>query len=117
MNLLRVITQILSWYTERKISNDGRDIQVDLGGAQHIISPKYLIGVLQTQNRIGVPNKAENIAIFDTNLVTNFFVEIDGARYPRDGTSINFTENSYLDQNRYLKFFFRKHVGEQYLNP
>ena len=25
-----------SWYTERKISNDGRELQVDIGSAQHI---------------------------------------------------------------------------------
>ena len=70
-----------SWFTERKISNDGRELQVDIGNAQHINSPKYLIGVFQTQNRIGVLNKANNIAIFDTNHFSKYFVEIDGARY------------------------------------
>ena len=61
------------WYTERKISNDGRELQVVIGSAEHNISPKYLIGVFQTQNRIGVPKKANNIAIFDTNHVTKYF--------------------------------------------
>ena len=79
-----------SWYTERKISNDGRELQVDIGGAEHINSPKYLIGVFQTQNSIGVPNKANNVAIFDTNHVTKYFVGIDGARYPRDAVSTIF---------------------------
>ena len=46
-----------SWYTERKISNDGRELQVDIGSAQHINSPKYPRVISQTQNRIGVPNK------------------------------------------------------------
>ena len=32
-----------SWYTERKNSNDGRELQVDIGSAKNIISPKYLI--------------------------------------------------------------------------
>ena len=105
-----------SWYTERKISNNGRKLQVDIGSAQHINSPKYLIGVFQTQNRIGVPNKANNIAIFDTNLVTKYFVEIDGAGYPIDGVSTNFEENSYLDQYRDLKLFYGEYVGEQLLN-
>ena len=59
-----------SWYTERKISNDGRELQLDIGSAQHINSLKYLIGVFQTQNRIGVPNKANIIAIFDTSHAT-----------------------------------------------
>ena len=83
-----------SWYTECKISKDGRKLQVDIGSAQHIVSPKYQIGVFQTQNRIGVPKKANNIAIFDTNYLTKYFVEIDGARYPRDGVSTNFKEIS-----------------------
>ena len=40
-----------SWYTERKISSDGRKLQVDIGSAQHNNSPKNLKGVFQTQNR------------------------------------------------------------------
>ena len=102
-----------SLYTERKISNDGRELQVDIGSAQKINSPKYLIGVFQTQNRIGVPNKANNIAIFDTNLVTKYFVEIDAARYPRDGGSTTCEEISYLDQYRDSKFFYKECVGEE----
>ena len=68
-----------SRYTERKISNNGRELQIDIGNAQHINSPKYLIGAFQTQNRIGDPNIANNIAIFDTSYVTKYFVGIDGA--------------------------------------
>ena len=37
-----------SWYTERKISNDGRELQVDIGSAQNFNSPKYLISAFQT---------------------------------------------------------------------
>ena len=106
-----------SWYTEHKIPNDRRELQVDNGSTPHITSPKYPIGVFQTQNRIGVPKKANNIAIFDTNHVTKYFVEIDGARYPGDGVSTNFDENSYLDQNRDLKLFYKEYVDEQLLNP
>ena len=29
-----------SWYTERKISNDGRELQVDIGSAQKMNIPK-----------------------------------------------------------------------------
>ena len=32
----------VSWYTERKKSNDGRELQVDIGGAQHNRSPQNL---------------------------------------------------------------------------
>ena len=106
-----------SWYTERKISNDGRELQVDISSAQQINSHQYLIGVFQTQNRIGVPNKTNNIAIFDTNHVSKYFVEIDGACYPRDGVSTNFEENSYLDQHRELKLFYNEYVGEQLMYP
>ena len=59
-----------SWYTERKISRDGRELQVDIGSAQHIKSPKFLIATLQTHDRIETLNKARNPGVFDTNLVT-----------------------------------------------
>ena len=53
-----------SWYTERKISNAGRELQVDIGSAQQINSPKYLISAFQTNDRT-TPNKNANPAIFD----------------------------------------------------
>ena len=105
-----------SWYTERKISNDGRELQVDIGSAQHINSPKYLISAFQTNART-TPNKASNPAIFDDNHVTKYFVEIDGVRYPKDGIIKNFEENSYLDQYRDLKLFYKEYVGEELLQP
>ena len=46
-----------SWYTERKISSDGNELQVDIGSAQHINSRKYLIEAFQTEARIRTPNK------------------------------------------------------------
>ena len=105
-----------SWYTERKISNDGRELQVDIGSAQHINSPKYLIAAFQTNARTS-PNKASNPAIFDDKHVTKYFVEIDGIRYPKDGVLINYEENSYLDQYRDLKLFYKEYVGEDLMNP
>ena len=85
-----------SWYTERKISNDGRELQVDIGSAEHINSPKYLISAFQTAART-TPNKNSNPAIFDSNHVTKYFVEIDGVRYAQDGVLTNFEQ----------KFLFR----------
>ena len=73
--------------------------------------------MFQTQNRIGGPSKANIIAIIDTNHVTIYFVEIHGARYPRDGVSTNFVENSYLDKYSDLKLVCREYVGERLLNP
>ena len=105
-----------SWYTERKISNDGRELQVDIGSAQQMNSPKYLMSAFQTPTRT-TPNKASNPAIFDKNHVTKYFVEIDGVRYPKDGVLINFEENLYLDQYRDLKLFYKEYVGEDLLQP
>ena len=79
-------------------------------------SPKYLISAFQTNDRT-TPNKNANPAIFDTNHVTKYFVEIDGVRYPKDGVLINFEANSYLDQYRDLKLFYKEYVGEELLQP
>ena len=105
-----------SWYTERKISNDGRELQVDIGSAQNINSPLYLITAFQTADRTA-PNKNSNPAIFDNNNVTKYFVEIDGIRYPKDGVLTNYETNSYLDQYRDLKLFYKEYVGEPLLTP
>ena len=105
-----------SWYTERKISNDGRELQVDIASAQGINSPKYLIAAFQTLART-TANKAQNPAIFDSNHVKKYFVEIDGVRYPKDGVLINFEENSYLDQYRDLKSFYKDYLGEDLMQP
>ena len=87
-----------SWYTERKVSTDGNELQVNNDSAQHIKSPKYLIASFQTVNRIGIHNKNTNIAIFDNVNVKKYFCEIDGYRYPKDAVLTNFPENDYLDQ-------------------
>ena len=105
-----------SWYTERKISNDGRELQIHVASAQGINSPKYLISAFQTNART-TPNKASNPAIFDHNNVTKYFVEIDGIRYPKDGVLSNFRENSFLDQHRDLKLFYKECVVEELLQP
>ena len=105
-----------SWYTERKISNDGRELQVDIGSAQHINSPLYLITAFQTADRT-TANKNSNPAIFDNNNVTKYFVEIDGIRYPKDGVLTNYETNSYLDQYRNLELFYKEYVGESLLTP
>ena len=67
-----------SWYTERKLSTDGNELQVVIGNAQHINSPKFLIASFQTVNRVGGHIKNNNIAIFDNVNVKKFFCETDG---------------------------------------
>ena len=75
-----------------------------------------MISAFQTNART-TPNEASNPAIFDNNHVTKYFVEIDGIRYPKDGVLKNFEENSYLDQYRVLKLFYKDYVGGELMQP
>ena len=60
---------------------------------------KYPIATHQSAARIGVPNKANNIAVFDILDVRKIFVDIDADRYARDGGfNIDYASNDYLDQ-------------------
>ena len=54
-----------SCWTDRKVVNYGLDLQVDVGSAQNINSPKNLVAAHQRLARIGVSNKQSIIAIFD----------------------------------------------------
>ena len=54
--------------------------------------------------------------MFDTNHVTKCFVEIDGDRYPRDGVLTIFEQDSFSDQYRDLKIFYKENVGEEILH-
>ena len=106
-----------SWYTKRKLSTDGNELQVDIGSAQHANSPKYLIASFQTEARSGVSNKANNIAIFDHVNVKKYFAEKDGSRYLSDGILTVFLANGYLDQYRDLIKFYKEYVGEELMKP
>ena len=106
-----------SCYTERKISNDSRELQVDFGNHHNVNSRNFLIAAFQTQDRRGVPNKTHNIAVFDNAHVGKFFVEIGDYRYPRDGVTTNFEDNSYSDRFNVPKFFYKGYVGEELLQP
>ena len=103
-----------SWYTERKISTNGRELQVDIGSAQQNKSPKYLIGVFETQNRIGVLNKANKltqIMLLKILLKSMELVTLEMAFQQI------LKKNSYLDQIRDSKVFYREYVGEQLIIP
>ena len=52
-----------SWTTDRRTVNTGSDYQLDIGSDNN--STKYLIAAHQTEAGRGVPNKANNIAVFD----------------------------------------------------
>ena len=104
------------WYTERRVVSD-TITQIDIGSAQQVNSPKYLICAHQTAARLNAPDKGINISRFDNLNVRKYFVEIDGVRYPRDGVIIYYPENDYIDQYRDLKLFYKEYVGEELLNP
>ena len=87
------------------------EYQVDIGSAENINSPKYLIVSHQTADGTGVQNKSNNIAIFDNPNVREFHVDIDGVRYPRDDDSIDHTSNDYIDQYTDFKLFCKEYIG------
>ena len=104
------------WYTERRIITNLL-IQHDMGSAQNVIQPKYMICAHQTGLRSTTPVKKINIAIFDNLDLRKYFIEIDGLRYPRDSVLINYEENDYNQQYKDLKLFYREYIGEPILNP
>ena len=67
MNLIKNSYTITydSWFTERKLSTNSNELQVDSGSAPHVNSPKYITGAFETADRTPTPNKAKNIANFD----------------------------------------------------
>ena len=104
------------WYTERRIVAD-QIFQVDIGSAQSVNSPKYMICAHQTEARSALPNKRNNISIFDNINVRKYFIEIDGQRYRRDSVLTSYGENDYIDHYRDLKLFYKEDVGEEILTP
>ena len=104
------------WHTERRIISDLL-IQHDIGSAQNVIQPKYLICAHQTNLRTATPGKKINIAIFDNMDLRKYYVEIDGQRYPRDSVLISYEENDYIQQYKDLKLFWKEYIGEPILNP
>ena len=103
-------------YTERRIATD-QIYQVDIGSAQSVKSPKYLICAHQTTDRADLPNKRTNISVFDHLDVRKYYIEIDGVRCPRDAVFTNYIQNDYLDQYKDVKLFYKEYVSEELLNP
>ena len=104
------------WCTERRIVTD-QIFQVDIGSAQSVSSPRYLICAHQTADRSAQPNKRNNISGFDNISVRKYFIEIDGQRYPRDSLLTNYTKIDYIDQYRDLKLFYEEYFGKEILSP
>ena len=104
------------WYTEKRIISDLIN-QHDIGSAQNIIQPKYLICSHQTNLRTATSDKKINIAISDNMDIRKYYVELDGQRYPRASVLINYEENDYIQQYKDLKLFWKEYIGEPILNP
>ena len=88
-----------SWSTDRKTVDTQLEYQVDIGSAQTINSSKYLIVAHQTADRIAVPHKANNVAVFDNLNVRKYHVDIDVVCYPREGVNIDYELTDYVDQS------------------
>ena len=82
-----------SWSTDKKTVDIQLENQVNNGSAHEITSPKFLIAAHQTVARIGVPNKANNVAVFDILNVRKYHVHMDGVRCPPDGVSFDYASN------------------------
>ena len=104
------------YFTEKRLISD-MIVQVDIGSSQKVNSPQYLICAHQLKDSINTPISTENVAIFDHLNLKNYYVEIDGQRYPRDGVLLNYDQNDYIEQYKDLKIFFKEYIGEPLLSP
>ena len=89
-------------------------IQNDIGSAQQVSSPKYVICAHKTKDWTSAPDKKINIAVFDHLDLRKYHVEIDSLRYARDSLLINYEQNDYIEQNNDLKLFFLKKISENH---
>ena len=83
-------------------------VQHDIGSAQQVNSPKYLLCAHQTRDRTSAPDKIINIAIFDNLDLRKYLVKIDSLRYPRESLLINYEQNDYFEQFKDLKLFLKE---------
>ena len=104
------------WSTERRIISD-TITQLDIGSSQNVQSPKYLIGAPQTRNRIDGAKSTKNVAIFDNLDLRKYYIKIDGQRYPRDSSLMNYEQNDYIEQYKDSKLFLNEYIGEQLMSP
>ena len=91
--------------------------QLDIGSSQKVQSPKFLIGAHQTKDRIDGAVSTKNVCIFDNLDLRKYYIEIDGQRYPRDSSLMNYEQNDFIEQYKDLTLFFKQYIGEQLLSP
>ena len=112
------------WTTDRKPVDTLREVQTDISSASSTNSPLYLIAAHQKTQRpypanpaVYISNNRFNSAFFDHIEARNYYSEIDGVRYPKNPVLVKYEENSYLEQYRDLKLFYKEYFGEQLLSP
>ena len=71
-------------------------VQHDIGSAQQVNSPKYLICAHQTKDRTSALDKKINIAIFDNLDLLKYHVEINSLQYSGESLLINYEQNDYI---------------------
>ena len=94
-------------FTERRIISD-TITQLDIGSSQNVQSPKNPIGAHQTKDRIDGAISTKNVSIFDNLDLRKYCSEIDGQRYPRDSSLMNYEQNDYIEQYKDLKLFCKE---------
>ena len=104
------------WYTKRRVISD-MITQLDIGSSQKVNSPKCLIGAHQTRDRMDIPISTKNVALFDNLDLRKYYVKINGQRYPRDSSLMNYEQNDYFEQYKDLKLYFKEYIGEPILGP
>ena len=67
------------YYTERRVIKD-MIVQHNIGSAQQVNAPKFLVCADQTIERIDTANKIKNNAIIDHLNLRKYYVEIDSMR-------------------------------------
>ena len=79
------------YFTERRVISD-QITHFHIGSSQNVQSPKYIIGAHQTRATADTANKNNRFAIFDHLNLKNYYVEIDGIRYPRNSVLLNYDQ-------------------------
>ena len=92
-------------FTQKRLISDLL-VQHDIGSAQNVSSPKYMICAHQANLRTTTSDKKINLAIFDNLDLRKYYVDIVTVRYPRDGVLITYEENDYIQQYKVLRLFF-----------
>ena len=103
-------------FTERRIISD-TITQLNIGSSKNVQSPKYLIGAHQTKVRIVGALSTKKVSIFDNLDLRKYYIEIDGERYPRVSSLMNYEQNDYIEQYKDLKLIFKEFIGEQLMSP